>query len=103
MCLHSFLGHAARRKTRLHRARIAQRAQYVLQKSSQPQRDQQFGKKGPQKAAVTTKAEGCLTSSSGARSEAAMQHPLPPQPPGPDRVAILKFDDRNRYGTDGVP
>ena len=32
-----------------------------------------------------------------------MQHPLPPQPPGPDRVAILKFDDRNRYGTDGVP
>ena len=78
----------------------------VLQKASQPQRDQQFGKKGPQKAAVTTKAEGCLTSSSGARSEkqrykrparrAAMQHPLPPQPPGPDRVAILKFDDRNR-------
>ena len=32
-----------------------------------------------------------------------MQHPLPPQPPGLDRVAILKFDDRNRYGTDGVP
>ena len=36
-------------------------------------------------------------------SSSTMQHPRPPQPPGLDRIAILKFADLNRYGTDGVP
>jgi hypothetical protein len=56
-------------KTHLLRALCIGAQQRAAKKASQPQRDQQFGKKGPQKAAVTTKAEGCLTSSSGARSE----------------------------------
>ena len=67
------LGFAAASKTRASRA-FASAHRNELQKASQPQRDQQFGKKGPQKAAVTTKAEGCLTSRAArAAKKAALQ------------------------------
>ena len=53
------LGHAANRKTRRHRAHLHPRKARTAAKVPYTQRDQQFGKKSPQKASLTQKAQGC--------------------------------------------